>query len=208
VSPDRAVLHRTRPPPPALLKAEFPRREYPAGTDVFRSHGHGRSAWWFSSSGEGRFDLADPRGTCYVAEAEVTTLLETWAGMQVVPDYILEARDMSRLRLPGEVTVADLTSNRAVQYGVTAEIFTTVDYALAQLWASAFNKAGFDGIRYWARHDLAHTAACLALFGASGAPKKSTGFDAAFTDHLPDRTDLLGELEEETGITVLPVPPR
>jgi len=208
VSGRRVVLHLKGPPPPTLLKAEFPRREYPSGTELFRSHSHGRGPWWFSSSGDGRFDLAAPKGTCYVAEAEVTTLLEAWAGMQVVPGYLVEERDTSRLRLPSDVTVADLTSNRAIQFGVTAEIFTTTDYPQTQLWASAFHKAGFGGIRYWARHDLAHTAACVALFGPGGAAKASAGYDDFGTDHLPDRTDLLNTLEVEAGIGVLAVPPR
>lgn len=206
MTPARAVLHLTSPPPPALLKAEFPSREYPPGTEVFRSHAHGRGPRWYSSSGEGRFDLAEPNGTWYVAEAEVTTLLETWAGMLVVPDYLVDQRDTSRLGLTREVTVADLTSNIAVQYGVTAEIFTTIEYALTQLWASALNKAGFGGIRYWARHDLAHRAACLALFGPAGSPDASAGLDTLSTDHLPDRTDLLDDLQQDSGICVLPVP--
>jgi hypothetical protein len=204
----RAVPHLKGPPPPTQLKAAFPQRDYPAGTEVFRSHAHDSGPWWFSSSGKGRFDLAEPKGTCYVAESEVTTLLEAWAGMQVVPGYLVGECDTSRLHLPADVTVADLTSNRAVQFGVTAEIFTTTDYPLAQLWASAFHKAGFDGIRYWARHDLAHTAACLALFGPYGSPKASTGFDDFSTEHLPNRTDLLDELGRETGISVLAIPPR
>ena len=93
------------------------------------------------------------------------TLLETWGGLRVVPDYVVAERDSSSLRLNAAVTVADLTSNLAVEYGVTSEIFTTTDYGMTQLWASAFHHAGFGGIRYWARHDLAHTAACVALFG-------------------------------------------
>jgi hypothetical protein len=175
---------------------------------VFRSHRHGRGPWWFSSSGEGRFDLADPNGTCYVAEAELHTLLEAWAGMLVIPDYLVADRDTARLGLALGVTVADLTSNRAVQYGVTAEIFTTVDYSLTQLWASALHAAGYAGIRYWARHDLAHDAACLALFGSAGAPGASAGLDTISVEHLPDRPELLEALAQETGISILPVPPR
>lgn len=208
MSAGRAVLHLKAPPPPAQLKAGFPHRDYRAGAELFRSHAHGSGPWWFSSSGKGRFDLAAPKGTCYVAEAEVTTLLETWAGMQVVPGYLVEERDTTRLHLPADVAVADLTSNRAVQFGVTAEIFTTTDYPHTQLWASALSEAGFDGIRYWSRHDLAHTAACLALFGPAGSPKASAGHKHFSTDHLRDRLDLLDDLERETGISVLAVPPR
>ena len=203
----RAVLHLAQPPPPARLKSAFPSRDYAAGATVFRSHGHGLGPCWFSHSGAGRFDLAAPDGTCYVAESEVVTLLETWGGLQVVPDYVAAERDSSRLRLDNGVTVADLTSNLAVQYGVTTEIFTTTDYRLTQLWASAFRQAGFGGIRYWARHDLAHAAACLALFGPADQSKSLAGFEVDAADHLPDRRDLLDQLERETGITVLAVPP-
>ena len=203
----RAVLHLAQPPPPAHLKSAFPSRNYPVGATVFRSHGHGLGPRWFSHSGQGRFDLAAPDGTCYVAESEVVTLLETWGGLQVVPSYVAAERDSSRLHIGNGVTVADLTSNLAVQYGVTSEIFTTTDYGLTQLWASAFRQARFGGIRYWARHDLAHTAACLALFGPADPSKSLAGFEVDATDHLPDRHDLLDLLEHETGIAVLAVPP-
>jgi len=208
VSPaSRAVLHLAKPPPPARLKSAFPSRDYAPGTEVFRSHRHGLGPRWFSHSGEGRFDLAAPDGTCYVAESEVVTLLETWGGLQVVPDYLAADRDSSCLRLDNGLTVADLTSNLAVQYGITSEIFTAIDYGLTQLWASALRQAGFGGIRYWARRDLAHTAGCLALFGSADPSTSLAGFELGSTDHLPDRTALLDQLEQETGITVLPVPP-
>lgn len=142
-----------------------------------------------------------------MAESEVVTLLETWGGLQVVPNYKAAERDSSCLRLDKGARVADLTSNLAIQYGVTSEIFSTIDYGLTQLWASALRQAGFGGIRYWARHDLAHTAGCLALFGPADPKKSLAGFEVLNTDHLPDRVDLLDELEQQTGIVVLPVPP-
>ncbi|PQP17313.1 hypothetical protein C5613_34670 [Rhodococcus opacus] len=52
-----------------------------------------------------------------------------------------------------ELRVADATSNAAIQFGMTSEISTTTDYALTQQWAQALRAAGFDGIRYWARHE-------------------------------------------------------
>jgi hypothetical protein len=205
VSPARAGLHLASPLPPDQLAA-FPDRSYRPGTEVFRSHSHQHGPWWFSSSRHGRFDLASPDGTCYAAESEVVSLLETWGGIQVVPDYLVAQRDMSKLRLNG-VRVADMTSNAAIRFGVTAEVFTTSDYAMTQLWSTALHQAGFGGIRYWARHDLAHTAACLALFGPAGAAADVPGLATTNTDHLPNRGDLLSALENQTGITVVPVPP-
>ena len=47
-------------------------------------------------SGKGRFDLAAPKGTCYVAEAEVTNCSDVY-GHAVVPGYLVEERDTTRL---------------------------------------------------------------------------------------------------------------
>ena len=72
--------------------------------------------------------------------------------------------------------------------------------------------AGFGGIRYRARHDLAHTHACFALFDAAGArPTDGTTTAAAVysviaTSTLTDRADLIQQLQQDTGITVLPIP--
>lgn len=204
MSPERATSHLTAPPPPARLAA-FPGRGYAAATEVFRSHSHRHGPCWFSSSGQGRFDLASPDGTCYAAESEVITLLETWGGMQVIPDYLVAQRVATRLRLTDGIRVADMTSNSAIGFGITAEIFTTTDYRMTQLWAAALRRAGFHGIRYWARHDLAHTGACLALFGPAGAT--AAGFDTVDSRPLSDRPDLLAALDSDTGIAVLPAPP-
>lgn len=84
------------------------------------------------------------------------TLLETWGGMQTIPSYLADTRAVSTLQLPAAHNLADLTNNRATGYGVTAEIATTPDYPLTQLWAAALHAAGVTGIRYWARHDLQH----------------------------------------------------
>jgi hypothetical protein len=117
-------------------------------------------------------------------------------------------RDISSLRLATEVRVADITSNRAVGFGVSAEIFTTLDYGVCQLWAAALRRAGFGGIRYWARHDLEHTAACVAVFGAAGAPGEGVRdpLQSPVTEHLSARPDLIAAFESATGVTVLPVP--
>jgi hypothetical protein len=206
--PPRPTVHLVGPPSPDQLREVFPSAEYPPGTPVFRSHGHARGPWWFSCDGGGRFDLPAPHGTCYVAEDEVVTLLETWGGMKVVPDYLAQARDASELTVASAVTVADLTSNQAVAFRVTAEIFTTTDYAMTQSWAAALHDAGYDGVRYWARHDLRHVYACLALFDVAGDNGASAAHRYVVTDttHLPRRRDLLERLRNETGIPVLPLP--
>ena len=78
-----------------------------------------------SPTPDGRFDLADTEGTCYTAESEQITLLETWGGMRVIPSTELANRAVSRMQVTTDRILADLTSNTAAQFGVTAEIFTT-----------------------------------------------------------------------------------
>lgn len=52
---------------------------------MFRCHGAEHGPLWFANAGYGRFDLADTQGTCYTAESEQITLLETWGGMRLIP---------------------------------------------------------------------------------------------------------------------------
>nr|WP_296778936.1 RES family NAD+ phosphorylase [Rhodococcus sp. (in: high G+C Gram-positive bacteria)] len=169
MSAPRTALHLLAPSPPDHLRDRFPAFTVQAGTEVFRCHSAARGPLWFANGGHGRFDLADTYGTCYTAESEQITLLETWGGMRVVPSTELTARAVTRLEIVDARPLADLTTNTAAQFGVTAEIFTTGNYQLTQLWASALHGAGFAGIRYWVRHDLAHTYACFALFGTAGS---------------------------------------
>jgi hypothetical protein len=93
---------------------------------------------------------------------------------------------------------------------MTSEISTTTDYALTQQWARALRAAGFDGIRYWARHEMTHVHACFALFAPSGDQTSTVAIPSDFTvlgtDALPDRPDLWDSLCETAGIEVLDIP--
>lgn len=192
----RAVSHLAALPPPSQLTG-FPTHEVSPAARLFRCHGLAREPWWFASDGGGRFDLAGPQGSCYVAESPVVALLESWAGLRVIPSYLARARTISELTLPVAVTVADATVNRAAAFGVTSELFTTADYPLSQLWAAALSAAGFAGIRYWARHDLRHDQACLALFSTAGVADWAAPDRAAVS--LLEEPTLLAELEARTG---------
>ena len=109
-----------------------------------------------------------------------------------------------------DLHLADATSNGAIGFGMTSEISTSTDYALTQQWAQALRAAGFDGIRYWARHEMAHVHACYALFAPSGDQTSTVAVPTDFTvlgaDALPDRTDLWDALYETAGIEVLHIP--
>ncbi|MDV8006980.1 RES family NAD+ phosphorylase [Rhodococcus sp. IEGM 1318] len=210
MSAPRAVQHLSAPPSPDELRGRFPARTVSAGTVLYRTHRDGLGAWWFGSSLQGRFDLTDPHGTCYTAESELITLLECWVGIKYIPRTEIDDRALSAVTVRRDLQIADVTSNRAIEFGMTSEINTTIDYTLTQRWAEAFRSAGFDGIRYWARHEMSHTDACLALFAEGGDRTHSTArpSDYAVTtaDALADRDDLWTALERETGIQILDIP--
>ncbi|NGP09711.1 RES family NAD+ phosphorylase [Rhodococcus sp. 14C212] len=177
---------------------------------MYRSHTAHRGPWWFSNTGGGRFDLTESVGTCYTAETALLTLLEAWSGIEVIPRPELAGRDISTLAVGKDLRLADATCNRAIRFGVTSELFTTTDYPLTQQWAQALHDAGFDGIRYWARHDLQHVDACIAVFAAGGdrtsTDDEPTDFTVLGTENLLERPDLWDALETETGIVVLDLP--
>ncbi|CCQ15582.1 putative uncharacterized protein [Rhodococcus sp. AW25M09] len=206
MSAERSVVHLSEPKPASELAGRFPSYTYPAGTDFFRSHRASLGTWWYSSSGGGRFDLEEPDGTCYLAEGEVVTLLEIFGGQLVVPRYEVDARAASTITLGSDVTLADLTANTGVAFGVTAEIFSTADYSLTQRWAAALRAAGFEGLRYWARHELERAGRCIALFGEAGVVGERHRHAVKVTTGLSERADLMERWREETGVTILDVP--
>lgn len=150
---------------------DFPRKKVPAGRRWYRQHGTA-GPWFFDSSDAGRFNLAPPRGTLYLASTPECAARERigfdLVALGWVPAGLIENRTMSALELPSEHAVAYLTASDALAWGVVSnELATTDDYTLAQTWARAFDAAGFDGL--WSR--LRFTGGQgrgLALFGDEG----------------------------------------
>jgi len=70
-------------PPAAADLGGFPVWHVHAGTTLLRVTTSGYGPWWFSSDGAGRFDLAPPRGTCYLADDEMGALLEVLAARRL-----------------------------------------------------------------------------------------------------------------------------
>lgn len=192
------------PPPPAgdTLEA-FPAFRLETKQRLFRVGREDRSPWWFGSSGVGRFDLAEPQGTCYLAGDVVAALLEVIGpdreGGFVATEHFA-TRQLFELRVPLDHRLADLASTRAAAFGVTLEIHTTVPYDLPQQWAARLKAEKFDGLRYLLRHDPAGEDG-YALFGPTGAREQWTVDRAS-----PIGTDLLNQLEATTGLHIVPIP--
>lgn len=169
---------------------------------LYRIHRAGRSLWWFSNDGSGRFDLpaASGQGTCYFAETAAGCFLEVFRAWTLVPAAEVEARRISRLALAG-LKLADCTSPRCREFGLTAELHSTIDYTVTQRWAEALASAGFSGIRYLLRHDPSADSVGVALFGPAGV---SSSLAPSNTESIGQ--GLLDEVESRFGIRVRPTP--
>jgi hypothetical protein len=184
--------------PPADLHA-FPVWHVLRGTVLHRVTDAGRGPWWFASDGEGRFDLPPPRGTCYLADDPLVALLEALGpagSAPVLAASVLDGRVVWSVALPDQCDAADLTARGARRFGVTAELAASTPYPTAQRWAAALAAAGYDGLRYRARHDPAG-GRCLALFGAAGERRRWRRGRPA-----PVAATLAGRLRDEAGIVV------
>jgi RES domain len=129
-----------------------------------------RATWWFSSDGSGRFDLAAPDGTCYLATDAYAAVREA-TRLGPVSTAWVQARELRQVAPPDpNARLAATTRTAAGRYGVTTELATVVPYALPRRWAAAFGSHGFDGIRHELRHDQRARPSGVALFGRASSP--------------------------------------
>jgi RES domain len=204
-------------PPPTL--AGFP--EAPASAELHRLSEF-PGAWWYSSvdrsdeperrsesvgaQGGGRFDLDQPRGTCYTAESLAGCVVEQLLRM---PVKVVVAERLDELfhtvatvrRMP---PTADLTSRRATGFGLNAEIHTTLNYEVPRRWARAFDRDGFRGLRYRARGDVSQRLASVALFGSAGLHRRAPS--GMTSEVCPVDRDRVEAILADLGVTVRPIP--
>jgi hypothetical protein len=166
---------------------------------LWRIHATENDPWFFDTGPDGRFNLSDA-GTCYLAEESLGAFVEKFGRLLrpdgVIPEPLVAAQKLSRLR-PPRVKAVDLTDPRVLGLvGLTAAVHTTTDYALTQAWAGALQRAGYHGIRYKARHDPRGHLVSIALFGSDKEPPA-----ALETTAVPN--DLIHEASLTFGIKVL-----
>jgi hypothetical protein len=152
----------------------------------------------------GRFDLAEPEGTCYVAADPLAALIEivgpeSSSGL-VAADFLRQRR-LLRLHVPRRIALADATSRQAGGFGVTLELCTVTPYDCPQAWAAKLRAAGSAGIVYWLRHDNSR-AEGFALFGPHGEA------DWPWDEDQPQSIspEMIGRLRQEFGIDVEEMP--
>ncbi len=178
--------------PEALQR--FPARTLRRSQALFRIHRAGVGPWWFGSSGDLRFDLPSPQGTCYLAVHPIGAFVEVFEATRTIPLAELDARRLARTAAPGERRLANTTVRRALAYGCPLTIGASERYERTQQWASALAAAGFDGILYRLSHDPRAQEFGVALFGPEGEPP-----DPPASTSEPIGPDLIDKARREFG---------
>ncbi len=156
--------------------------------------------WWFSSDGSGRFDLAPPGGSCYLAETPLGALIEHFDGISVIPRDDLEQRRVSTLRPTRPLRLADCTSPSARRFGADLALSAGSNYTRTQRFAAWFQDGGLQGVRYFLRNDPTATLIGIALFGTAG----EQDLPVLATSALDEAT--LEEAARTFAIEILPLP--
>jgi hypothetical protein len=186
--------------------ASFPRRTLRGDTEVFRIHRSDHEAWWFSADGTGRFDpLGTGFGACYLAVDPLGAWIEVFRETLLLDRAEVDARWLAGVRLGRDLRLADLTSRRALQFGVTASLGTDRIYGESQAFAARAVQSGFAGIRYFLRHDPAQRLYGVALFGEPGEPaKRARLWPAPVSREIPD--ELVQAARRNFGYQIVAIP--
>lgn len=185
-----------QPPDDDIDLIDFPERHVREGTLWYRTHKEELGPGYFASDIGGRFNLAVPFGTWYVANTPHAAAQEAigpdFVHFGYVTDQFVDQRSVSSVAMPSPVTAAKLTADSAFSYRVSNELATLTHYGLCQQWAAAFHGTGFCGIWYKPRFSPGKGRA-LAVFGEAG-PFLLT----------PTRTmTLRAVVQELTGVTIV-----
>lgn len=184
----------------------FPRRTLRGDAELFRIHWRERDAWWFSSDGSGRFDpVGTGFGACYLATDALGAWVEVFRDNLLLDGAEVVARSLGRVRLGRDLRLADVTSRRALQFGVTASLGADREYADSHAFAAGAASAGFAGIRYFVRHDPAQKLYGIALFAEAGSAERDAAAWPAVEDGpIPD--ELVEAAQRTFGYQVLLAP--
>lgn len=161
-------LRPLRLPPAEFPTLDVPVTPYPART-LWRLHGQGQSALYFSLNRQHRFSHADcPAKLLYLGE-ELTTCIWERFGDDVlnvsarVSMGLWSTRTLSHVQVP-ELRLCDLTdelTRSRAKVDVSALIHP--DLSVPKTWGLAIQRhpANYDGLRYRSRFD---NQPCIALF--------------------------------------------
>ena len=118
----------------------FPRRTLRGDLELHRIHKAANDPWWFSTDGSGRFDTK--HGTCYFAGRPIGAWVEVFRKRMLLPEEEVTGRALHTVALGRSLRLADITSRRALAFGVTASLGADESYAAGQRFAAAAIDAG------------------------------------------------------------------
>jgi len=185
LEPAKRQATAQRPPDMSVDYRAFPARRLRSGSRWHRQHRRTDGAWWFGSSGQGRFDLPEPHGTCYLASSPTAAVRERIGPDLLshgwVPASVLTGRVVSALHLRKATRAADLDNGEAAPYLVTRELPVMTPYDVPQAWARVLHRDGFHAVVAGLRFSTGDSTG-LALFGDAGVrdwPADDTPGEAA-----------------------------
>lgn len=146
-------------------------------------------------------------GACYLAEQPLGAWVEVFRGTMTNDEAELDIRRLHSVALGRDLRLADLTSRRALAFGIPAAHGAGVDYGPGQALASDAAESGWAGIRYLVRHDPRQRLYGVALFGPGSAPAPSDPAWPMGAD-VPLDENLIAEAIHRFGYRVLPPPGR
>ncbi len=140
-----------------------------------------------------------------MAEQALGAWVEVFRRQTVIAEADVRTRRLLSCALDREARLADVTSRRALQFDVSADISAGGDYVESQRFAAAAATVGFDGVRYLLRHDPRQRLYGVALFGPAGSPDPSERqWPRSRDEELSDV--LLDEAARVFGYRVVPAP--
>lgn len=166
--------------------------------------------WWFASAAPdapaaGRFDLAEPMGTCYFGTRPEAALLEALQmRLTNLPETELQVRRLARIRAPSSAPdAAMLTAARvAGEFGITAELWAGCNRPLTRRWAEAARRDGWWALYSGISHDPSGRLRAVALFDHAGVHRPSHGGDWHYIEQRIDNDESLAAALRRHGVTV------
>lgn len=183
----------------------FPRRTLRGEKTICRIHKSIRTPWWFSSTGSGRFDpMGTGMGACYLAEVPLGAWVEVFRKRLLLAEAEIANRSLLIVALKRNLRLADITARRALSFGVTASLGAGEEHEDSQTFAAQALEDGFDGVRYFVRHDPAQKLYGVALFAQARTPEPADPQWPSDSGAIPDA--LVRDAERVFGYRVLPTP--
>lgn len=179
--------------------AQIPRFTLLAGAVVYRVHLQDHHPWFFGS-GETRFSLPQPHGTCYLATKPLGAFMETLGRAPTIDRSRITERRLSALMVSTDTELLDLRSNKIVGAGLDASVSAGTDLGPSQMLAVSADTHGLMGVAYPVRHSPDGLQTGIALFADSGEHRDRPVLG---TDRISD--SLIADAAQIYGVSVEPL---